>query len=81
MAAGNTGSNLDIEPAYPPAYDAEFSNMIVVASTDYHDRISNFSNYGEQLVDIGAPGEWLVKKKLLIITPSFIHSLIHLSVF
>ena len=58
VAAGNTASNLDLEKAYPASYANEFSNMIVVASTNYQDKLSNFSNYGQDSVHIGAPGEW-----------------------
>ncbi len=58
VAAGNTASNLDSEKAYPASYAAEFPNMLVVASTNYQDKLSNFSNYGENSVHLGAPGEW-----------------------
>jgi serine protease len=58
VAAGNTASDLDTEKAYPASYAGEFSNMLVVASTNYQDKLSNFSNYGADSVHLGAPGEW-----------------------
>jgi len=58
VAAGNTASNLDVEKVYPASYGAEFPNMLVVASTNYQDKLSNFSNYGAESVHLGAPGEW-----------------------
>lgn len=58
VAAGNTASNLDVDKAYPASYAGEFSNMLVVASTNYQDKLSNFSNYGQDSVHIAAPGEW-----------------------
>ncbi|KAG7668258.1 hypothetical protein Ndes2526B_g01027 [Nannochloris sp. 'desiccata'] len=60
VAAGNTASNLDTEKAYPASYAAEFPNMLVVASTNYQDKLSNFSNYGAESVHLGAPGEWIL---------------------
>lgn len=60
VAAGNTGSNLDLDTAYPASYSKEFPNMLVVASTDYKDSMSNFSNYGQNTVHLGAPGEWIL---------------------
>jgi thermitase len=47
-AAGNDGSN-SID------YPANYSNVIAVASTDYQDKKSYFSNYGTN-IDISAPG-------------------------
>lgn len=58
MAAGNTATDLDAETSYPASYAAEFSNVLVVASTDYKDRLSNFSSYGAGTVHVAAPGEW-----------------------
>jgi subtilisin family serine protease len=58
VAAGNTATDLDAEPSYPASYASEFSNIIVVASTDYKDRMSNFSSYGATTVHVAAPGEW-----------------------
>ncbi len=41
-------------------YPASYRNVIGVASTDNSDTRSAFSNYGEALVDIAAPGEGIV---------------------
>jgi hypothetical protein len=54
-SAGNGyGVNNDINPHYPSSYDLD--NVIAVLSTDYHDHLSDHSNYGFYSVDIGAPG-------------------------
>jgi subtilisin family serine protease len=53
-AAGNeTTDNFSI-PHYPSSYD--LPNVIGVASTTSTDAISNFSNFGQRVVSIGAPG-------------------------
>ena len=59
-AAGNggvdgIGDNNDTTPEYPASYN--LPNIISVASTNQHDNLSAFSNYGVKSVDIGAPGE------------------------
>lgn len=53
-AAGNEGSDNDATPTYPASYDLD--NIVSVASTDSRDRLSSFSNYGLQTVDVAAPG-------------------------
>ena len=54
-AAGNDDlSNNDMVPCYPASYDCD--NIISVAATDAEDELCDFSNYGVQSVDIGAPG-------------------------
>ncbi|PWR69616.1 S8 family peptidase [Methanospirillum lacunae] len=53
-AAGNTGANADTNPIYPAAYTS--NNVISVAATDYNDKLASFSNYGQQSVDLAAPG-------------------------
>ena len=58
VAAGNTESDLNKDRAYPASYSSELPNILVVASTDYQDRLSNFSNYGTDAVQLAAPGEW-----------------------
>jgi hypothetical protein len=50
--AGNDNVDVNLTPVYPCAYDG----VIGVASTDNHDRKSDFSNYGSRDVDICAPG-------------------------
>lgn len=53
-AAGNADNDNDENPRYPNSYDNE--NIISVAATDDEDRLASFSNYGEESVDLGAPG-------------------------
>ena len=53
-AAGNNGNNTDITPTYPANY--AFENIVSVAATTNIDSLANFSNYGVNSVDIGAPG-------------------------
>lgn len=53
-AAGNWGMNNESEPFYPASY--EVSNVISVAATDHMDSLASFSNYGNESVDLGAPG-------------------------
>ena len=53
-AAGNSRSNNDTSSAYPSNY--ELDNIISVAATDSKDALANFSSYGSQTVDVGAPG-------------------------
>lgn len=53
-AAGNSSVDNDQEPHYPSSY--EYENIISVASTDYDDKLSTFSNYGKVSVDVAAPG-------------------------
>lgn len=53
-AAGNDSTNNDNNPHYPSNYDVD--NVISVASTDWADQLSGFSNYGATSVDIAAPG-------------------------
>ena len=53
-AAGNSGVDIGITPAYPAGYTAP--NKIAVAATDSADALASFSNYSSTLVDLGAPG-------------------------
>jgi len=52
-AAGNQGKDVAV-------YPAAFKNVISVASTTNDDQRSSFSNYGQDLVWVGAPGEGIV---------------------
>ncbi len=52
-AAGNNGSAVLV---YPAAFD----NTMGVASTNMFDRRSSFSNYGNSLVWVAAPGEGII---------------------
>jgi thermitase len=38
-------------------YPAAYSNVMGVASTDFNDKLSPFTNYGDALVSLAAPGE------------------------
>lgn len=51
-AVGNDAVDLNTSPNYPSCYD----NVLGVASTDYNDGASWFSNYGAPCVDVSAPG-------------------------
>lgn len=53
-AAGNDG--LDAETLQPFPCSFFLPNVLCVAATDPSDRLSFFSNYGKQVVHIGAPG-------------------------
>lgn len=54
-AAGNEGNDNDgPDKSYPASYD--LSNIISVAATDSEDELAYFSNYGQNTVDIAAPG-------------------------
>jgi subtilisin family serine protease len=50
LSAGNEGVDLNDQPFYPAAYDAE--NAIVVAASDHMDRLWQQSNRGEGIVDL-----------------------------
>jgi subtilisin family serine protease/subtilisin-like proprotein convertase family protein len=53
-AAGNLNLDNDTFPFYPASYNVD--NVISVAATDASDNLAYFSNYGEQSVDLAAPG-------------------------
>jgi subtilisin family serine protease len=57
-AAGNRGRNTDERPHYPSAYD--LPNIVSVAATDSTDQLADFSNFGQQSVDLGAPGTMIL---------------------
>lgn len=61
-SAGNDSINNDQTPAYPASYDN--GNIIAVLATTDEDDIANFSNYGQNSVDIGAPGVDILSAKL-----------------
>ncbi len=54
-AAGNDGNDTDDYPVYPADYPLE--NIISVLSTDPTDHKGYWSCYGDESVDLGAPGE------------------------
>lgn len=53
-AAGNDAVDTDTTPQYPSCYDVD--NIISVAATNDDDELAYFSNYGEESVDMAAPG-------------------------
>jgi subtilisin family serine protease/subtilisin-like proprotein convertase family protein len=55
-AAGNDSADNDDDiTSFPASY--KIPGLISVASTDWDDRMSGFSNYGAETVDLGAPGD------------------------
>lgn len=63
-SSGNASSGEagEEEAIYPAAYD--LSNVISVASSNADDELSSFSHYGEQWVDLAAPGEHIYSTHL-----------------
>jgi len=57
-AAGNEASNNDEVGSYPANYPS--SSIISVASTTFKGKLSSFSNYGETMVDVAAPGSQIL---------------------
>lgn len=55
-AAGNSGANVDDAAftMYPAGYN--LPNIVSVAAVDHNDDIAYFSNYGDENVDVAAPG-------------------------
>ena len=53
-AAGNGGTNTDVNPAYPSSFNID--NIVSVAASDSSDHLAGFSNYGAQTVTLAAPG-------------------------
>jgi len=53
-SAGNNEVDLNRYPQYPACYN--LSNVIAVVATDAQDHLSDFSNYGNRTVHVGAPG-------------------------
>ncbi len=57
FAAGNWGADHD-NPAFVPSFDGTgFDNVLTVAASTHWNTIAFFSDYGQQSVDIAAPGE------------------------
>jgi subtilisin family serine protease len=54
-AAGNDASDNDVTPHYPSGFN-DLSNLISVGATGRDDSIAAFSNFGQNRVDIAAPG-------------------------
>ena len=56
-AMGNDGLNTDQSPVYPACYmEGDEDWVIGVAATNRLDKAADFTNYGEDCVDISAPG-------------------------
>ncbi|MCC2678537.1 MAG: hypothetical protein K0R29_1113 [Pseudobdellovibrio sp.] len=54
-AAGNNNKNTDIMGYYPANY--RLPNIISVAATDKTGELMSFSNYGQNSIDLAAPGQ------------------------
>lgn len=54
VAAGNSATDNDVEANYPCDYS--LNNVVCVAATGQDDRLAPFSNFGQENVDLGAPG-------------------------
>jgi cell wall-associated protease len=54
FAAGNSAMNNDLYPTSPTNIVAD--NVVSVAATYEYDFLAPFSNYGEKMVDVAAPG-------------------------
>ena len=57
-AAGNSNKDIDVNPVYPGSLTAD--NIISVASINKTGNLSRFSNYGQNSVDVAAPGEEII---------------------
>lgn len=60
-AAGNNGFDIDRDPVYPASYDLD--NIISVGASDEDDKVAFFtfaSNYGQNNVDLFAPGTFIL---------------------
>ena len=64
-AAGNSGSDNDTCPVYPASFSKDYPNVISVASVDGDGKLSSFSNYGLNTVDLAAPGGFSGSKSIL----------------
>ncbi len=53
-ASGNESNDNDANPSYPASY--EVPNVISVTATDKSDSFASFANFGENSVDLAAPG-------------------------
>ncbi|MBO6620979.1 MAG: S8 family serine peptidase [Balneola sp.] len=60
VSAGNSASDRDELNFYSYPNNIQSPNIITVASTDWADRISGFSDFGIRTVDVGAPGSTIV---------------------
>lgn len=58
VAAGNDSRNTDQKAAYPASYGLD--NIISVGNLNYNGTLHYSSNYGENTVDIAAPGSYIL---------------------
>lgn len=62
ISAGNEGESNEVTPRYPCVYNplaegkGAVDNVACVAATDQADHLADFSNWGVNSVDLGAPG-------------------------
>lgn len=61
-AAGNTAKNVDIDPEFPAAFNAD--NIISVGASDKNLEMAFFSNHGSKTVDLMAPGVGTLSAKM-----------------
>ena len=61
VSAGNDNRSLDAKPRYPACYPNE--NIIAVLATNDDDTKWSGSNYGQNSVDVGAPGSGILSLK------------------
>jgi thermitase len=57
-AAGNDGVDIDKEPVYPAAYSD--GNILSVTASTSSDELAGYANYGDESVDVAAPGDDVV---------------------
>lgn len=62
ISAGNEGESNEVSPRYPCVFNplaegkGPVDNVVCVAATDQADHLADFSNWGVNTVDLGAPG-------------------------
>lgn len=61
-AAGNSGSDLAVNPFYPAAWP--YPHILSVGASDDADELATFTNYGDEEVDLFAPGVGLLGPEL-----------------
>ncbi|MCP4962795.1 MAG: S8 family serine peptidase [Actinomycetia bacterium] len=63
-AAGNDNVDVDSNYVWPASFGQFYDNVATIASTDYGDNRSGFSNYGSSTVDMGAPGSRILSSTI-----------------
>ena len=59
-AAGNSGTDIDVEPDFPASYSQDSANTISVAAIDSSGFVPSFSNTGHGSVSLAAPGVFIL---------------------